>query len=291
MTREWLAAVGCRWSRASVDRIFRRTNVVVDGLGNAHQIDAALERQTAQDAQAAVAADSDQGIDLELRQTLEDAVTEVDPVAIRLLVVEGVTLVGGAEDGAGPAQDLAGEARESEHLGGDRTRQQAVGAVPNADDLPAVAQHRAFDHGPDHRVKSGAIAAAGQESDPLRFRHGLPLTLFRGRQSRAKPRPVQPPPEDSPPAPETARLGIPVGRADSGVFWYTASMEEREIELIRERLSQLKSEHRDLDDVIARISEEAPFDQIQVKRLKKRKLMLKDQILQLESRLLPDIIA
>ncbi|MCG8593925.1 MAG: YdcH family protein [Kiloniellales bacterium] len=68
-------------------------------------------------------------------------------------------------------------------------------------------------------------------------------------------------------------------------------MEEREIELIRERLSQLKSEHRDLDDVIARISEEAPFDQIQVKRLKKRKLMLKDQILQLESRLLPDIIA
>lgn len=76
-----------------------------------------------------------------------------------------------------------------------------------------------------------------------------------------------------------------------GVIWYTASMEEREIELIRERLSQLKSEHRDLDDVIARISEEAPFDQIQVKRLKKRKLMLKDQILQLESRLLPDIIA
>ncbi len=86
-------------------------------------------------------------------------------------------------------------------------------------------------------------------------------------------------------------MGIPVGRADSGVFWYTASMEEREIELIRERLSQLKSEHRDLDDVIARISEEAPFDQIQVKRLKKRKLLLKDQILQLESRLLPDIIA
>ncbi len=68
-------------------------------------------------------------------------------------------------------------------------------------------------------------------------------------------------------------------------------MEEREIELIKERLSQLKSEHRDLDDVIARISEEAPFDQIQVKRLKKRKLLLKDQILQLESRLLPDIIA
>lgn len=68
-------------------------------------------------------------------------------------------------------------------------------------------------------------------------------------------------------------------------------MEKREIELIKERLTQLKSEHRDLDDVILRISEEVPFDQIQVKRLKKRKLMLKDQILQLESKLLPDIIA
>ena len=68
-------------------------------------------------------------------------------------------------------------------------------------------------------------------------------------------------------------------------------MEQREIELIKEKLSQLKSEHRDLDDVIARISEEVPFDQIQVKRLKKRKLALKDQILQLESKLLPDIIA
>ena len=43
--------------------------------------------------------------------------------------------------------------------------------------------------------------------------------------------------------------------------------------------------------LIARISEEVPFDQIQVKRLKKRKLALKDQILQLESKLLPDIIA
>ncbi|MBT5266243.1 MAG: YdcH family protein [Rhodospirillaceae bacterium] len=50
-------------------------------------------------------------------------------------------------------------------------------------------------------------------------------------------------------------------------------------------------EHRDLDDVIDRISEAVPFDQLQVGRLKKRKLMLKDQISRLESQLLPDIIA
>ena len=60
---------------------------------------------------------------------------------------------------------------------------------------------------------------------------------------------------------------------------------------LQRKLSELRSEHRDLDDVIARISETQPFDQLQLQRLKKRKLQLKDSILQLESRLLPDIIA
>jgi len=43
--------------------------------------------------------------------------------------------------------------------------------------------------------------------------------------------------------------------------------------------------------VIARVVERGPFDQLQLQRLKKRKLLLKDQISQLESELLPDIIA
>ena len=64
-----------------------------------------------------------------------------------------------------------------------------------------------------------------------------------------------------------------------------------EDETIRQRLEQLHTEHRDLDDVIAQITGDGPFDQLQVQRLKKRKLMLKDQISQLESELLPDIIA
>ena len=62
-------------------------------------------------------------------------------------------------------------------------------------------------------------------------------------------------------------------------------------ERLRQRLEALKSEHRDLDDVIAQLSDAAPFDQIQIKRLKKRKLLLKDQIARVESKLLPDIIA
>ncbi len=59
----------------------------------------------------------------------------------------------------------------------------------------------------------------------------------------------------------------------------------------RQKLSGLRQEHRDLDDVINRIAEEAPYDQLQMQRLKKRKLALKDQIIRLESQLLPDIIA
>lgn len=64
-----------------------------------------------------------------------------------------------------------------------------------------------------------------------------------------------------------------------------------DIEAIKARLEQLRSEHRDLDDAIARITETAPFDTLQVQRLKKRKLVLKDLIIKLESQLVPDIIA
>ena len=64
-----------------------------------------------------------------------------------------------------------------------------------------------------------------------------------------------------------------------------------DVENLKAKLAALKTEHRDLDDVIARIAESRPFDQLQLQRLKKRKLMLKDQISKIESELLPDIIA
>ncbi len=56
------------------------------------------------------------------------------------------------------------------------------------------------------------------------------------------------------------------------------------------RLHEMRSEHRDLDTVIARL-EADKGDQLQVQRLKKRKLKLKDEVSWLESRLVPDIIA
>ncbi|WP_420404031.1 YdcH family protein [Nisaea sp.] len=66
---------------------------------------------------------------------------------------------------------------------------------------------------------------------------------------------------------------------------------EADREELSRRLEELKVEHRDLDDVIARLADDGPFNQLQIQRLKKRKLLLKDQIIRLESELLPDIIA
>jgi hypothetical protein len=58
-----------------------------------------------------------------------------------------------------------------------------------------------------------------------------------------------------------------------------------------ERLRQLRIEHRDLDDVISRLTMDFKIDELQMKRLKRRKLMLKDQIARLESQLIPDLNA
>ncbi len=64
-----------------------------------------------------------------------------------------------------------------------------------------------------------------------------------------------------------------------------------DIKDVKKRLAELKTQHRDLDDEINHLVEKTPFDQLEVQRLKKRKLALKDQIMKLESNLLPDIIA
>jgi hypothetical protein len=61
-------------------------------------------------------------------------------------------------------------------------------------------------------------------------------------------------------------------------------------EAIKQKLAGLVSEHRDLDALIAQVADSAE-DQLQIQRLKKRKLALKDMIARLESLLLPDIIA
>lgn len=56
-------------------------------------------------------------------------------------------------------------------------------------------------------------------------------------------------------------------------------------------IAQLREEHRDLDEAIARLSENPSVDQLRLTRLKKRKLKLKDWIAHLESQLIPDLDA
>jgi hypothetical protein len=58
-----------------------------------------------------------------------------------------------------------------------------------------------------------------------------------------------------------------------------------------ERLRELRIEHRDLDDVINRLQLDLYVNEVQLRRLKKRKLMLKDQIARMESELIPDLNA
>ncbi|MDA0818679.1 MAG: DUF465 domain-containing protein [Proteobacteria bacterium] len=65
-------------------------------------------------------------------------------------------------------------------------------------------------------------------------------------------------------------------------------MNEQEL---RKRLELLRSEHRDLDAAITALTGSGSQDQLQIARLKKRKLRLKDQIAIFEDQLLPDIIA
>lgn len=64
-----------------------------------------------------------------------------------------------------------------------------------------------------------------------------------------------------------------------------------EQEKLMDLLGQLKAEHRDLDDAIHALATRAVPDMIQIQRLKKRKLQLRDEISRVESKLLPDIIA
>jgi hypothetical protein len=68
-------------------------------------------------------------------------------------------------------------------------------------------------------------------------------------------------------------------------------MDDVERAMLEQRILQLKIEHRDLDDVIKRFSDQLVYDQVQLQRLKRRKLLLKDQIAWLERQIDPDVPA
>lgn len=66
---------------------------------------------------------------------------------------------------------------------------------------------------------------------------------------------------------------------------------QTDVESLKQQINKLHLEHRDLDDVIAKLAEKPGQDQLQLQRLKKKKLLIKDQILHLERQLTPDIRA
>lgn len=68
-------------------------------------------------------------------------------------------------------------------------------------------------------------------------------------------------------------------------------MSPEEESVLRQRLTDLRIEHRDLDEVISRLSENLSVNQLQLRRLKKRKLFLKDIISRIESNLIPNLSA
>ena len=68
-------------------------------------------------------------------------------------------------------------------------------------------------------------------------------------------------------------------------------MSAEELRAIQRRIVELQSEHRDLDEIVSALALTATADQLQVKRMKKRKLQLTDEIPRLQSRLIPDLDA
>lgn len=79
----------------------------------------------------------------------------------------------------------------------------------------------------------------------------------------------------------------PLQRAGTG----NTAMQRRNDSDLREQLATLRAEHRTLDDEIIALEGTGSADQLLIKRLKKKKLAIKDQITRIEDQLLPDIIA
>jgi hypothetical protein len=85
------------------------------------------------------------------------------------------------------------------------------------------------------------------------------------------------------------KSALKAGRGNEPTMRYTLSDQERE--QLQRDFARLEQEHRDLDSAIAALQQVGSTDQLQIQRLKKRKLVLKDRMIEVADRLRPDIIA
>ena len=94
-----------------------------------------------------------------------------------------------------------------------------------------------------------------------------------------------------------AKLTVLYGELDASAYYWEVERliqvhhAHKPPEMLREHLNRLKQQHRDLDAAITSLQLTGTADQLQLRRLKKQKLMLKDQIAGVEDQMLPDIIA
>lgn len=87
-------------------------------------------------------------------------------------------------------------------------------------------------------------------------------------------------------------MGVADARSKHGRLPKTMSDDDSiDPELLLNRLKEPRAEHRDLDDAIEALLDRPTFNHLQIQRMKKRKLRLRDEISRLESRMIPDIIA
>jgi hypothetical protein len=140
---------------------------------------------------------------------------------------------------------------------------------------------RTLQWGPQHGYAIGQTIRA-QSSDVLQVEAGFGDPLAGIELEREVPERV---------GQEIGHAWLPPAEGVHGAKPMSNDTDPLDVEATKAKLEALKSEHRDLDEVIDRLIEKAPFDQLQLQRLKKRKLGLKDQITKLESKLIPDIIA
>jgi hypothetical protein len=149
--------------RIEAEGVRRLDDVVVDGLGNADEGDAALVELVG-DRERAVSADDDERIELQRVERLDAALGIVARAARRLdRRAQRVPAIGGPQDRAADAEDAGDVARRQ--FPPTVEFEKTVEAVREADDL-AVDVRRRLDDRADDRVQPGSIPAAGQDADP-----------------------------------------------------------------------------------------------------------------------------
>lgn len=86
-------------------------------------------------------------------------------------------------------------------------------------------------------------------------------------------------------------MDVPQARGSGAEKWGVQAMDKPDVAALRVKLAYLQQQHRDLDIAIATLEDSGTGDQLRLRRLKKMKLQLKDQIAKVEDELIPDIIA